>query len=181
MCKNENFRNKIIEVANTLKADVVNKADIVLQFTADALTRIVLNATNSANPLPLQRQDAFLVEKIAYYFYNTTDARRYCDDSHTANIGLFYNGKLSFTQKKTKVASNIYLSNFVYRVETQATTQDFNIEKVWQEVVPYWLLSGERDNDVEIEFDSVTPSIPNLRGIVHLQGVLFPNVSKNLT
>jgi hypothetical protein len=188
--QSENFRQKVVELANKLQADVMNESDILIEYDCLAnLQNIVLSPTkaqpNQSILVGLERQDVFLVEKIAYYSKNTTNGNLFMDGESSSGLMSFYNGVLSFTQKKTKVATNIHLYNFVKRnrVGSSASQSDYEFDatKLWQEVVPYWLLSGERDNTFEIQLSQNTAAVANSRMILHLKGVLFPNVSSKIS
>lgn len=187
MCENTAFKQKVVELANKLQADVVNKADILVSFPCLAgLQTIQLSPTKADLPnnqivLGLERQDVFLTEKIAVYSrLNTGELNM--EATSVAGLSGYYRGVLSFSQRKTKVASNIHLHNFVKRLNFTGTgdNNDFDLEKIWQEVVPYWLLSGERDNTFEIVLEQPSVAIANRSIVLHLQGVLFPNASSML-
>jgi len=188
--QSENFRQKVVELANKLQADVINESDILVEYDCLAnMQNIVLSPTkaqpNQSILVGLERQDVFLVEKIAYYSKHIINGNLFMDGESSAGLMRFYDGVLSFTQKKTKVATNIHLYNFVKRnmVGSSSSQSDyeFDVTKLWQEVVPYWLLSGERDNTFEIQLSQNTVAVANSKMILHLKGVLFPNVSSKIS
>jgi hypothetical protein len=213
MCANENFRNKVAELANKLNASVANKSDIIVSFDAALLQTqktIKINPVSSevigANgEIYLQRQDVFLAEKVAYYYSrksyasgstNSQDEIFECSDAARDNAGVMgfnvlYKGVLTFTQRKTVVASNYSLINFLDRsasIAVFSSAQDgrdvveltgFKIP--FKELVPYWLLSGSRDNEFLLEYSQTTPVLQQIKRVyIHLQGVIFPNAAERL-
>jgi hypothetical protein len=146
-----------------------------------------------------------LAEKVAYYYSrksyasgstNSQDEIFECSDAARDNAGVMgfnvlYKGVLTFTQRKTVVASNYSLINFLDRsasIAVFSSAQDgrdvveltgFKIP--FKELVPYWLLSGSRDNEFLLEYSQTTPVLQQIKRVyIHLQGVIFPNAAERL-
>lgn len=215
MCRkiSENFRNKLTEVARKLGADVANNSSIVLKYliefptSQEKIIRLnpVSDTSDTITPdgqVKLSRQDVFLAEKISYYL----ETRQIVNGSYTAvghafcsadaiepNISWtgLYRGVISYLQKKTMVGSNILLSKFVHRNFSGnisgVKNTEFDVDLISSELNPYWLISGDRDNEILIEYaQSVNNAFDgNMTAFVtfvcvQLDGVLLPNTSKNL-
>jgi hypothetical protein len=178
----ENFRKKVVELATKLNSSVANYCDIFLTsgFTSQTIR---LNPVGDS-PLPqirIARQDVFLVEKISYAIRDNASGKLFSHGTVGSSLNSAYDGKISYIQAKTLIASNISLYDFYYRnVFGNATNEisEFSWSKIEKELTPYWLISGEKDNEIVLEY-SQTPTLAGFL-VIKLSGILYPNTARNL-
>jgi hypothetical protein len=179
----ENFRKKVVELATKLNSSVANYCDIFLVAPFSSPT-IRLNPVGDVNlpQIKIARQDVFLVEKIAYAIQDNTDQKLISHGIVGFSLNDVYAGKISYIQAKTLIASNISLYDFYYRnVFGNATNEinEFCWKNIEKELTPYWLISGEKDNEIVLEYAN-TPNIAGFSLVVKLSGILYPNTARNL-
>lgn len=205
----ENFREKVKYYMSELNADVANQANLIVSLPLTTSQTYLFNVKATQTPAPttegqiyLQQQDVFLTEKVAYYYrcnvvgaytqYKMSDQQ----SPQTAALETFrlYEGSISYSQNRTVVSAGTSLQEFNCRenlaIGAVAATglpaaifDDFNLDKCSKELIPYWLLSGARDNGAQLDFANpfVLANMPaNCRLYICMRGVILPNVAPNL-
>jgi len=202
------FRSKVNELITTLESNgmrnvVANKANLIVQrFIQVGDQNITLNLKSENQPNPeygeiyLKNQDVFLGQRVAYY-YSINNNRLYSGDINEqifTNALQLYNGSISFVQNRVVASSSLSLHQFNKRKGIQPIfnssgvlqtfLSEFDIHACSTELMPYWLLSGQRDNEVTISYLRALgyfSTLPhNLRIYVNIEGVLIPNAAQAL-
>lgn len=206
----ENFRQKIKVALQNLKANVANRANLIVSTALTTAQTYVMNVkatapnqTTTNGEIYLQQQDVFLVEKISYYWRSAVVGAytlyQMSDQQSTQAAALetyrLYEGTLSYLQDRTLVSSLLSLSEFNKRENTAisgiagtgnpfAVYNDFDIDKCSRDLTPYWVLSGARDNNLQFDYANpfVVANMPvNCRMYANLQGVIIPNSAPELS
>jgi hypothetical protein len=209
MRTNEYFRQKVNQLLDALKRvgfkdAVASQANLIVAkqvLSGDKVVNLDVKAVNQQTPtegqIYLQSQDVFLAEKIAYYrkiestgnflkkMFSSSDLPIQLNGTAT-ETHLLYNGTIAFIQNRTIVSSLLSLQEFVKRKNTAIAqlegVPDFFVEDCSKTLMPYWLLSGQRDNQIQIEYQvPLDPSKLEKDVIyVNIKGVLIPNAAQAL-
>jgi hypothetical protein len=196
--KRAGFKDAVASQANLIVSKLLASGDKVLNLDVKAVNQ----QAPQHGEIYLQSQDVFLAEKIAYYrlsqngfggggFYFSSSDMEVIGGSGK-DIFTMYRGTLAFIQNRTIVSSLLSLHEFVKRENTATSyinptsyinASGFDTENCAKTLMPYWLLSGQRDNQIQVEYQqpiNLSDLEASTRIFVNIKGVLIPNASQAL-